>query len=223
MMPNDSNPDVGAVPDSHDVTTGFLPQPRPKKPAGGRSAWPRCGARTRGERAGRRCQAAGCGFGGRCWLHGGAISGPTPNRQLVLCNGSWDWLDGLTLTPREKRAWSTWALPLHLYERLGPGVPLCDFSFVQYQLERAGVRRDIVTAWPQRIGYRVALRLAERGRVAFALVSQERDVFRATRKKRGEFSEHVVRVEAPELLAALRAAGTHSPKTPGKVAVEVER
>jgi hypothetical protein len=107
-----------------------------------------------------------------------------------------------------------WALPLDLCEIIGADALIgsAEAGYISDQLVRAGVRRDVAEHWPQRIGYNVTLRLAERGRIAFALLSCKRDIFRATRKRPGEFSEHFVRVELTELLAALRAAGQRRAK-----------
>jgi len=49
---------------------------RTNRPPAERKEKPRCGARTRGERGGRPCQAAGIGAGGRCKNHGGMSTGP---------------------------------------------------------------------------------------------------------------------------------------------------
>lgn len=48
----------------------------------------RCGARTRGARGGRPCQAQGIGAGGRCKFHGGMSTGPTSEegRARALAN-----------------------------------------------------------------------------------------------------------------------------------------
>jgi hypothetical protein len=49
---------------------------RTNRPPTPRKEKPRCGARTRGARGGRPCQAAGIGAGGRCKYHGGMSTGP---------------------------------------------------------------------------------------------------------------------------------------------------
>lgn len=186
--------------------------------------WPRCGARCRGERAGRTCRAAGCGFGGRCWLHGGALTGvptgskhgcPAPARKVVVFSAAPGCItDWVLADVRQRHAWSMWAMPAELFARLEQAdepLTVADAAFVADALVRGGVGRDVAALWPQKIGFNVLLKLAERGRVAFALL-HGRDLRRATRARVGHQSTRMRRVEADELLAALRAAGQRIPK-----------
>jgi len=188
-----------------------------------RTHWPKCGARTRGSRAGRTCQADGSGVGGRCMQHGGALSsyplgfsrvGPRERRQLVLISATEGCVsDWVLAAPRERSAWSIWAVPLDLVERLDRRIPLCgaDPGFISAALEASGVARGTARRWPQRLGYRVVLRLAERGRIAFGLF-HGLDLRRAARVRVSPTGTSLRRVDADQLLVALRAAGQRIPK-----------
>jgi hypothetical protein len=116
-----------------------------------------------------------------------------------------------------RRRWHLMAIPLDLYERLAPsdvegGV---DSAYLAFRLEEVGVPRKIAQKWPQRLGYRVILRLAERGRIAFAVLSDRRDLKRAARVSVGRYHEAASRIEPDKVLEALRAAGHRMPATKG--------
>lgn len=155
-------------------------------------------------------------------MHGGGISGvpfgwrwgePLPRRKLVLISAFTNIIDELLSPKREQRAWCVWVLPLELFERLGAGAGFCgvDAGHISAALMQAGVPREVAGRWPVRVGYNVALKFAERGRIAFALVTGRRDLKRVARLKNGSAYAQC-RVEADELLSALRAAGRrHGP------------
>lgn len=186
--------------------------------------WPRCGAKTR---AGTPCKASGEGLGARCRNHGGLAAsaslaephsrtGKRVLRRFVVFSaleGSvGDWLAS---TPRERRAWAVSVLPVDLFHRLEQrGVMPCgaDAAFISVELERAGVPRATARKWPQRIGFRTLLGLVARDRIAFAVVSGL-DLRRASRTRAGPRSNGARRVEASELLAALRSAGQRLPQS----------
>lgn len=95
--------DVGMKTDLDDLLNrlGYRPPPtremarelrreawRTNRPPAERREKPRCGARTRGARGGRPCQAQGIGAGGRCKFHGGMSTGPRTDegRARALAN-----------------------------------------------------------------------------------------------------------------------------------------
>ena len=69
------------------------------------------------------------------------------------------------------------------------------------------VSRKIAEKWPQQLGFRVVLRLAQRGRIAFAVLSGRRDLKRGARASVGRRDERAHRIEPDTLLRALGAAG----------------
>lgn len=185
---------------------------------GSAAQWPRCGAKTRGKRAGRTCLAAGCSVGGRCWVHGtnlghSTIEGHT-RRLVLLSSGDYgSAIDLAAARPRERRRWQLWGIPDDLFCRL----PLeifergFDRGEVWERLRAAGVYKP--TTWPQALGFRTVKNLLERGRVAYGLFRDTRDIQRATRVHVGQvnlarLAYPLVRVGPVELLEALRAAGT---------------
>jgi hypothetical protein len=204
------------------ATQGGVPGGRssPTCIPGSRRRWGRCGARTRGARSGRTCRASGCGFGRRCALHGGlrvgalwrgkASSEPRPTRRFVLITSGADIVSTAFHDKRDQRVWRLWALPEDLAALLPPAVlaASAEIGYVQTILVQCGVRRDVARNWPQALGYRIVLRLAERGRVAFALVTGQKDVMRAGRVRSTMRAAAVHRIEPDQLLQALRAAGT---------------
>lgn len=201
---------------------------------GSRNTWPACGARLRGERAGRTCRAAGCGFGGRCILHGGvrvgapwrgqAKASPRPLRKFVLVTVGLDSVGELLDSDRNKRRWQSHAIPLDLAERIPLATLMRGVSpgTLARNLVRAGVRHDIASKWPQPLGYRIVLRLAERGKIAFALLVAARDIKRAGRARVGELNTRASRIGPDELLAALRAAGRRIPRAKSSTSKESE-
>lgn len=188
-----------------------------------RNRWPRCGAFARS--SGRACQAPGAGLGGRCRHHGGLTLGavsrkrhwlrpaeraPVEPRKVVLVS-AYEGLHAECHAPaRDRRRWDMWAIPHELWALLPPEAAsgaIGDVGHMRALLRESGVLNRTVSRWPQLIGFRIALRLAERGRIAFALMLDARDVKRATRAAVDCGNECVRRVEADELLSALRAAG----------------
>lgn len=190
-------------------------------------SWPLCGARTRGERAGRTCKAAGCGFGGRCLLHGGACSG-TRGVRLVLFSSQGEHV---ALPAR----WAWWAVPSNLWELLPLDVQSNpEASAVAVALARAvsAPNRRKAWRWPQELGFRVVKRLAERGRLAFVLVHEtnpkalgwamqegvfDRDRSRFRRVDGRLERRHVHRIEPEAFTQALARSGhdwRRGPKSP---------
>ncbi|HVZ34965.1 MAG TPA: hypothetical protein VG963_21205, partial [Polyangiaceae bacterium] len=99
------------------------------------------------------------------------------------------------------------ALPLDLVERL-PSWALykgADAAYLRSLLEERGVRRDVARTWPQRLGFSIVKKLAERGRIAYALASNSRSRKRLARER--NWGSVTVRVPPEKLLASLRAAG----------------
>jgi hypothetical protein len=200
----------------------FEPETSPSKgPCGSRHQWPRCGAHTKGKPGKRepgRCKAAGQGVGGRCMYHGGGHlgwplgekrRGPKTRRQIVLFSGWESILAEVFEDPRVRRRWHMMALPLDLFERMSPtevGGAL-DSAYTSFRLEELGVPRRIAQKWPQRLGFRVVLRLAQRGQIAFAILSDRRDLKRGARLLVPRQSERVHRIDRETLLAALLSAG----------------
>jgi hypothetical protein len=184
------------------------PAPDRSEAPGSRSRWPSCGARCRGARAGRTCLSAGCGFGARCALHGGLFAGRPKGRRLVLLSGPFDLLGESCQPRRDRRRWQILALPVDLAERLPPGTLErgIDGAYMSWVLEQHGVRRDVARKWPQWIGFNVARKLAERRRVAYALVSGRLPLRRLARLARCCGSP-LLRVGPEQVLASLRAAG----------------
>lgn len=168
--------------------------------------FPRCGARNRN---GSPCQASGAGVGGRCPNHGGmAVPG-----TLVLFSGADDWTAELFFSRAEQRRWRMMALPQDLFDLLGTAMLLWadDAAHVSWLLTERGVRRDRARRWPQQLGYRVVLKLAQRGRIAFGVFDDELAVKRAARRRlslqeRRRFA--AVTVEGAEILRCLLATGT---------------
>jgi hypothetical protein len=194
-------------------------EPPTRAPQGFKERWARCGARTRGERSGRPCRAAGCGFGRRCALHGGlrvgalwrgqAVASKRPPRRFVLITSGFDLVtEGFERKRRQPR-WMVWALPEDLAELLPTAVLAApaDVGYIQVLLERRGVRRDVAVRWPQPLGFRIVRRLAERGRIAFALVVAAKDLIRTGRVRVPKYNSSAYRIEPDEIHRALCAAG----------------
>lgn len=189
--------------------------PRRTKP-GSRNLFPACGARTRTNPP-DRCKAPGSGIGGRCRHHGGlavgkphgSTRGPRPKRQLVLFSGCDELIDEAFAERRERRQWFIWALPHDLYEKLPDSIfrSQIEPGYVSVLLHGAGVPRTSATSWPQKLGFRIVRLLAERGRIAFAVMAARRDLKRATRVRPGMYAWQPRRIGADELLVALRASG----------------
>jgi hypothetical protein len=135
--------------------------------------------------------------------------GRKPPRRLVLLTGWFDLLHELFDSPRAKRRWHVLVLPFDLYDllpanTLGGGT---ESAYLQALLEARGVARKVARHWPQRLGYRVALKLAERDRIAFAVMIDRRDLRRAGRVSVRKYNERVCKIGSKEVLAALRGAG----------------
>jgi hypothetical protein len=191
---------------------------------GRRSDWPACGAKLRGPRAGRICQAAGSGVGGRCHLHGGVPSkrpkGVTEPRRFVLFSNI-DW--------RAPDRWFFWAVPADLFEQLPPAtrhypdaesMP-SEIAEVMRARGSHGVDRfGAGVRWPQAFGFRIVKRLAERGRVAFVIFSDanRRAVLRAQRERvpEGQPPTRTQRVDGEAFARAMAQAGQrlNAPKLP---------
>ncbi len=183
--------------------------------------WERCNARTRGKAGQRepgRCKASGQGVGGRCHHHGGMALGAPMGcrrterkrlRQLVLFTGSFELLPEKRSAVGPRSRWVLLAIPLDLYERLPRNAPRLhgDAAYLQATLERRGVPRKVATCWPQPLGYRIALKLAQRGRVAFVEVSGRSDSRRAARARVNRFDPKTRRLDPHEFLPALLTAG----------------
>jgi hypothetical protein len=187
---------------------------------GSRHRWGRCGARTRGARLGRTCRASGCGFGRRCAMHGGlrvgalwrgmSIAAPRPTRRFVLITSCADILSDAFDDKQGKRSWKMWAVPEDLAALLPVAVlaMAAEIGYIQTVLVQCGVRRDVARKWPQALGYRIVLRLAERGRIAFGVVSTPKDAMRVGRIRVRKCDAGVHRIESRQILQALQAAGT---------------
>jgi hypothetical protein len=207
---------VGGGPSSRD---GVEPdaQAERKSSKGSREQWPRCGAMTR---AGTPCRAAGAGLGGRrgharCPLHGGLSLGPGRDTQLVFFGtGSWAGLlfDGSGFARQRRARWKVNAMPLWIAQQL-PAEALAEPDYCQHLLRTLALkhrngkmapRRRLHRVWPQELGFRVALTLLERGRVAYGVFSYGEDAARWVRRH-GCCGE--VRMSPTELLAAMRAVG----------------
>jgi hypothetical protein len=184
-----------------------------------RASWPRCDARTRGKPGRRkpgRCQAAGLGIGGRCHFHGGMALGaphrkgtakPPAARQLVLLT-TWFELVGDIGRKVPRTPWCVMALPMDLFQVLPEAAhdAVHDAAYVQAELEEQGVLRKVATRWPQPLGYRVALKLAQRGRIAFAIISGRADARRLSRARAGRFEAGAWYISAQDVLLALERA-----------------
>jgi hypothetical protein len=72
-------------------------------------------------------------------------------------------------------------------------------AIIQTLLETLGVRRDVAARWPEPLGFRIVSRLAERGRVAFALTVAPKDVKRAGRVRVPKCNACARRIEADEI------------------------
>jgi hypothetical protein len=136
----------------------------------------------------------------------------TRGSELVLLSGVDDWSAELFFSRAERRRWRMMALPLDLFMLLGLSnvMGADDAGHLSGLLEDRGVRRDRARRWPQQLGYRVVLKLAQRGRIAFGVFDDDRAVKRATRRRlsspeRQRFQP--VRVEGDEILRCLLAAG----------------
>jgi len=181
-------------------------------PLGSRNRWPRCGAKTRG---GTPCRAAGAGLGGRCCNHGGMGLGPGRGHRLVFLgtSGLSELLfGGSGLVRRRSEPWRVAVVPLWIAEQL-PAEALEDPAYCAHLLRTGEFRwcngkqaERLHRSWPQFIGFRVALKLLERGRVAWGHFAFRADMARWLRRE-AEPGADDVRLEPAELLAAMRAAG----------------
>jgi hypothetical protein len=180
-------------------------------------AWPACGARLRGERAGRTCRAAGCGVGGRCHLHGGVPSsrpkGAVGPRRFVLFSNIIDRL-------KSPRRWFFWAVPVDVFEALSPvaqrypdaeSMPGDVADLMRARGSHGVGRFERGVHWPAPLGFRVVKRLAERGRVAYVLFSDadRRAVLRAQRERvpEGQPPTCTQRIDGAAFAQAMSRAG----------------
>lgn len=210
---------------SQDVVDVLLhllePDPPPERAtkAGSRNRWPECGAMTKGKPGLRRpapCRAAGAGVGARCRHHGGMAlgaeygsrrSGPRGRRRLVLLSGYDDLLDDMFNEPRDRRAWSMYAIPCDLHNLIDPSEfqrPV-QVGYISHLLLKGGVPAKVAGRWPCKVGYRIVRLLVERGRIDHALLSTPRDLKRATRSNLR--AGNSLRIEPQALLDGIRAAG----------------
>jgi hypothetical protein len=116
------------------------------------------------------------------------------------------------------RQWKMWALPEDLAV-LVPSTVLAtalEVGYVQTLLEQCGVRRDVASRWPQALGYRIVLRLAERGRIAFAIVSGRQDLRRVGRKRARRYDAVARRVGSQQILRALTTGGSRLARLTGE-------
>lgn len=171
----------------------------PGAAAKGPEQWPRCGARTRGARAGGRCKADGAGFGGRCRHHGGMGAGNAKERRLVLFSER---------SPGARWAW--WAIPLAAWETL-PDVVRSDPDPSTVAAALARLQRPSRQLWPQALGFPIVKLLATRDRLAFVVVHESNNVA-LRRAMRGEVftrnrREPVHRIDADTFARAVSQAG----------------
>jgi hypothetical protein len=183
-----------------------------RDPVGSVRRWPRCGAKTRG---GAPCRAAAAGIGGRCGNHGGMTLGTGPDFQVVFL-GTGTLAEMLFgdrgFVHQRREPWCVTALPRWVADQL-PAEALADPDYCTHLLRSGQVRwrtgkpaHGLHRSWPQKIGFRIALKLLERGRVAFGAFTFSADVARWLRRE-PEPGADDVRLEPAELLAAMRAAG----------------
>lgn len=218
-----SRPAAGAFVSGHGVRhrpRSFI-MPAVVSSVGSRNRWPRCDARTR---SGAPCRAAAAGFGRRehprCVNHGG-LSGACRDAgdRLVFFGAA-----SFEPVPRRRRfgtiprrPWSVSVIPSWLADQL-PEHALLEGAICQHTLRarsyswrtgRVARGADLARRWPQVIGFRPALLLLERGRVAFGVFAYDRDITHWTRRRRAfeESSEMFVRLGADDMLAAMRASG----------------
>lgn len=186
---------------------------------GSRHRWPRCGARTR---AGVPCVAAGAGFGGRCKHHGGIPAGSF----VFFGSASFELPRRLRFADGPRQPWSVCVIPEWLAKQLPEHAlierDICEHAIRTGSLKwRTGHRAeaaDVARRYPQLIGFRPALLLLERGRVSYGLFAYDSDVTRWTRARQpfeqAEEGPGLVRIEATDLLAAMRASGGPVAKRP---------
>jgi hypothetical protein len=127
----------------------------------------------------------------------------------VVISSGVDLITEVAENRRRDRPWMMWALPEDLAAVLPPAAlaAAAEVGYIQVLLEASGVRRDVARRWPQPLGFRIVCRLAERGRIAFALVVAPRDLVRAGRLRAGKYNARAQRIEADALRRALGAAG----------------
>lgn len=184
--------------------------------------WLPCGARTRSSRA---CLAAGSGFGGRCGNHGGLSTGPgRRGATLVVLSGD-DDLAPFTPVIGERRRREPWRLAV-IPSRLAQG--LGELSLVSagpcaqalregiFLTEKGRRIRGLDQRWPKLVGFRILLRLLERGRIEYGIFT-ERFVHELLNRERlpiERLDAGMMRMEPAALLAALRAVGQPMKKRP---------
>jgi hypothetical protein len=145
---------------------------------------------------------------------GRSNASPRAKRRFVLISSGVDLISEVTEEGANERPWMMWALPEDLAALLPPTIleAAAEIGYIQTLLETLGVRRDVATRWPQPLGFRIVSRLAERGRVAFALMVAPKDVKRAGRVRVPKHNACARRIEADEIRWALRAAGSYVAK-----------
>lgn len=218
-----SRPAAGAFVSGHGVrhtSAGFHMSER-VDPVGSKNRWPRCNARTR---SGAPCRAAAAGFGRRghprCVNHGGlsGASGDARDRLVFFGGASFDPMPRWRRFGKvPRRPWSVSVVPSWLADQL-PEYALLDGGICEQTLRarsyswrtgRVARGADLARRWPQVIGFRPALLLLERGRVAFGVFAYDRDITQWTRRRHPfeESAEMFVRLGADEMLGAMRASG----------------
>jgi hypothetical protein len=145
---------------------------------------------------------------GALW-RGKAKAAPRPLRRFVLISSGADILSEVFDEKGSQRRWMVWALPEDLAALLAPAFLAAgpDIGYIQTRLEHQGVRRDIARRWPQPLGFRIVRRLAERGRIAYALLRGRRELVRSRRVRVQGHDTRAHRIGPDELLRALQAAG----------------
>jgi hypothetical protein len=225
-----AKPAGGAFASGHGGTTGLIAAKPSNLRAGSRNRWPRCGAKTR---RGTPCVAAGAGLGarcghGRCINHGGLSLGRRPGDELVFfgCANLGAALYGFG--PRRREPWRVNAIPRWIAEQLPPHA-LCEPEYCRHLLGKLDLKRrtgrvvrGLYRSWPQVIGFRPALLLLERERVAYGSFAYSADLSRWTRSRPALEADlpAPLRVESSDLLAAMRASGGSIAKRPQRVEVD---
>jgi hypothetical protein len=134
------------------------------------------------------------------------------------------WRSAFVHAPRQP--WAVCVLPAWLAEQLPEQAFLerevCEdairTSAIRWRTGRPAKGADIVRRWPQKLGFRPALLLLERDRVSHGVFALGADLTRWTRARRPFESDGpaLVRIEAGELLEAMRASGGAIAKRPDR-------
>jgi hypothetical protein len=184
--------------------------------------WSRCGAKTR---LGMPCRAAGAGFGGRCGNHGGLSSGPARSHATLVVLSGDDDLASIARAvgePRERQPWQLAVVPCWITRQLdelslvSPG-PCAQALRGRTFLTASGRRiRGLEKRWPKLVGFRILLRLLERGRIEYGIFTERfaHELLNRERLRFERLDAGMTRIEPTALLAALRAAGQPIKKRP---------